>query len=400
MIVGDQLSELSDSISVVHFMPGLPFRDGGPSRSVVRLTDSLAMDARLSIALVSHSVAGLPSIPSMNEHVFRITEYTSNSLALKSGLVDRRLLVATLANQRQDLLHTHCLWHPANHWAMRLATKNSIPLICQPRGMLEPWALNHKALKKRLALLFFQRADLERTRAFIATSAMEAESIRRFGLRQPVAIIPNGVDFPLNQSKPERPVAKPERDRVVLFLSRLHPGKGATVLVKAWAQCRLPGWRLILAGPDDGDHLSEVMRHVEQFDVSGSVEYVGELQGAAKAAAYRSADLFVLPSFGENFGMVVAEALSFGVPVITTRATPWPDLKTFDCGWWIDTGVDPLIAALREAMALPDDARSQMGKRGETLAARYQWSNSARQTGDFYRWILGRGDRPDCVMTD
>ena len=391
---------MSLPLSVVHFIPGLHYRDGGPSRSVVRLTDSLAADNDIEITLTSHAVKGLQSIPSNNRQVCRRTFLTSNSLRLKWGLVDRQLVCEAVENVRVDLLHTHCLWHPANHWAMRLATKFDIPLVCQPRGMLEPWALNYKVWKKRLALLLFQRKDLERTRAFIATSAMEAESIRRIGLKQPIAIIPNGVDFPLNQQTSTTEAGLAERNKVVLFLSRMHPGKGALHLLEAWAKCVLPGWRVVLAGPDADGHLREVIRQIGQLGLSGSVTYVGEADANAKAALFSNADLLVLPSLGENFGMVVAEALSFGVPVITTKCTPWQGLEKHECGWWIDIGVEPLVKALRSAMSLSDQDRSEMGQRGKLLVASYQWSTAASQTAEVYRWLLGRGDRPDCVMGD
>jgi len=398
--VFEQSIQMSVALSVVHFIPGLLRQEGGPSRSVVRLTDTLSLRDDLAVTLISHSVPGLQSIPSSSDLVWRITSTTSNSIELKLGLVDRRLLQENLANQRVDLLHSHGLWHPGNHWATQLAAKCAIPLICQPRGMLEPWAVAHRAWKKRLALLLFQRTDLERVRAFIATSDMEAESIRGLGLRQPVAVIANGVDFPDKQSEPQAVQKTLERERVLLFLSRIHPKKGVIDLVRAWAQCAAPGWRLILAGPDEGGHLREVLQQVEQLGIVGRVEYVGELQGEAKAAMYRSADLFVLPSYSENFGMVIAEALSFGIPVITTRSTPWPGLISHNCGWWVETGVEPLIGALREAMALSDQDRLEMGKRSESYASEFQWSNAARQTDEFYRWLLGQGDRPAFVVSD
>jgi glycosyltransferase involved in cell wall biosynthesis len=367
---------------------------------VVRLTDALAEDENLSVTLASHSDPQLESIPSSNGRVFRRTATSSTQLALGSGLLDRRLLAATLASQRVDLMHIHSLWHLSNHWAMRLASKRAIPLICNPRGMLEPWSLAYRAWKKRLALLLFHRTDMERVRAFIATSIMEFESIRRMGLRQPVAIIPNGVDFPVLPAGATDSANQHGGERVVLFLSRIHPKKGVRVLLQAWAKCALPGWRLVLAGPDEGGHLSVVIRDIENLNIASTVSYIGEVRAKGKEETYRLADLFVLPSFGENFGLVIAEALAYGIPVVTTRNTPWADLDVHRCGWWIDAGVEPLVAALRHATALSDDARAEMGRRGREYVARYQWSETARQTALFYNWILGYGDRPEFVTAD
>ena len=130
------------------------------------------------------------------------------------------------------------------------------------------------------------------------------------------------------------------------------------------------------------------------------MEYLGEVDGEAKTRAYLDADVFVLPTFSENFGVVVAEALAHGLPVITTRGAPWADLETYGCGWWVDIGVEPLVQALREAMALSDDERRAMGERGRDYVRRYDWDNIGQQTIDVYRWVLGQGPQPDCVRTD
>src|SRR5579872_4766339 len=131
-------------ISVVHFIPGLSARDGGPSRSVVGLTDALSLCQDVSVTLVSHSVAGFDSVPSGSKLVRRVTEISANHLAVRAGLVDRRLITGTLAKSCPDVLHSHGMWHLSNHWVTQLAAHYAIPLICQPRGMLYPWALTHK----------------------------------------------------------------------------------------------------------------------------------------------------------------------------------------------------------------------------------------------------------------
>jgi glycosyltransferase involved in cell wall biosynthesis len=186
----------------------------------------------------------------------------------------------------------------------------------------------------------------------------------------------------------------------VLFLSRIAPAKGLLNLINAWKQVCAEGWRLQIAGPNEDGHLAEVLARVKQADVGDSVEYIGVMDGEAKRQLYLCADIFVLPTFTENFGVVVAEALAHGLPVITTRGAPWADLETFDCGWWVDIGVGPLVLALREAMALSDDERCAMGARGRVYAQRYDWGGIAHQMVDVYRWVLGQGPQPSCVRKD
>ena len=352
--------------------------------------------------------------------VGRFIHLSQGRLTLMLGLPCGRALRQACRNGAPDLIHSHGVWHPANHWAARAARRWGLPLIVQPRGMLEPWALGQKAGKKRLALALFQRRDLETAAALVATAEMEYQNLRWLGLRQPVAVIPNGVsllagaeadaveDFVPRgagetQGCRERRVRGQERERIVLFLSRVHPKKGILELVRAWSQVAPlapAAWRLRIVGPDEVSHWAEVARLVDTLGVGATVDYLGPMEGARKAGLYREADLFVLPTFSENFGLVVAEALAYGVPVITTRGAPWADLETYGCGWWIETGVEPLVAALRAAIALSDAERAAMGARGRVYVRRFDWDAIAAETLALYRWVLGRGERPGSVQVD
>ena len=319
------------SFSVIHVVAGLHPSAGGPSRTVVQLTDALARHQELAVTLLTQSLIGDPSVASAAYVKRRMAESPSRN-SLRFGLPVRRELKSLTRLQTPALIHSHGLWTPVNHWASVAARRKSMPLIIQPRGMLEPWALSHKALKKRIAMALFQRRDLESARLLIATAAMEYESIRALGLRQPVAVIPNGVLFGPATGPIDAAIAPLPRRRecTALFLSRVHPKKGILNLLNAWAEVAPQGWRLQIAGPDEGGHLADVMALARKRGIDHAVEYLGELAGEAKAQAFLNADLFVLPTFSENFGVVVAEALAHGLPVITTRGAPWADLEIFE----------------------------------------------------------------------
>ena len=386
-------------LTVLHAIADLHPRSGGITRVVVDGTDALARQPGLSITLLTQSAPGAEALASSCPQVSRVVAESDSRAALTFGLPFRREMGRIIRAARPMLVHSHGLWVPLNHWAASMGHRNGVPVVVQPHGMLEPWALNHKALKKKIAMALFQRRDLESATLFIATAAMEYESIRALGLRQPVAVIPNGVLFgpavgPIDAAVAPLPTSP---DRTALFLSRVHPKKGILNLLNAWAAVAPNGWRLQIAGPDEGGHLAEVMALARKLGIGQAVEYLGELAGEAKARAYLDADLFVLPTFSENFGVVVAEALAHGLPVVTTRGAPWADLQTYSCGWWVDIGVDPLVQALREAMALSDDERCAMGARGREYVRRYDWDDIAKQTVDVYRWVLGQGPQPECV---
>lgn len=386
---------------VKHCVPSLDPVHGGPSRTVVALTDALARTGELGVELVAQGPAGGAIVPAAGSAVSRRVRIGRGRLELAWALPMRRDLAAIAPAGVPDLVHGHGVWHPAGHWAARAARRWRVPLVLHPRGMLEPWALEQKPFKKRLALVLFQWRDLRTSRVLVATSETEYEHLRVFGLRQPVAVIPNGVAAVAEQDvKGASALARKDRQRIALFLSRVHPKKGVLELVRAWAEVSPVGWRLVIAGPDEAGHWGEVARLIDRLGVGGSIDYLGSVDGTAKAALFNEADLFVLPTFSENFGVVVAEALAHGLPVVTTRGAPWADLEVYGCGWWIDTGVDPLVLALRQAAALGDAERRVMGERGQAYVQRYDWDRIAEQTLALYRWVLGRGEQPACVHLD
>lgn len=388
-------------ISVIHTVASLRKSAGGPTRTVTALCGELAkLGAR--VELLSLDCPGssddenvLPPADQVSTHL--ASAYRLPKFGLLFSPAFRPMLCDRCRPSGGMVIHDHGLWLPINHAAAAVARQFDIPLIVSARGMLEPWALNYRAWKKRWAWWFYQRRDLQTARVLHATAKREAENLRRLGLRQPIAIIPNGVGLPVLPER-SRPLGSP---RIALFLGRIHPVKGLVELVESWRVARPAGWKVILSGPDEGGHRREVVEAIGRAGLENCFEFVGAVDGEEKIMLYRRADLFLLPSFTESFGLVVAEALACGVPVITTKGAPWEGLHTHRCGWWIDLGMEPLVAALREATTLPPDTLRAMGQRGRAYVEQnFGWPGIAQQMLSVYRWVLGQGDKPDCVMSD
>jgi len=386
-------------------IPSLSKKGGGPANVVQNLSEHLASSGVSVSVLTLEADAGQSEALPRNQqvNVVHVPESSRSPWRSAFGGHLRTALERGLASKNNIVVHDFGLWLPANHAVVSVCKNLGVPLVCSASGMLAPWALRHKAWKKKLAWWLYQRRDLSRATLLAATSEQEVRDIRRLVPGKNIALVPNGVEIPLlEKQKAESGKLKPEMQsqRTLLFLGRIHPVKGLKNLVEAWHLVRPSGWRCILAGPDEAGHRKELEALLRMRNLENVFEFSGMMEDEQKWALLREADLFVLPSFTENFGISAAEALACGVPVITTKGTPWKELVDHRCGWWVDIGVEPLAEALREATALTDNARLQMGQRGQQLARdKYSWGHIASELQAAYDWLLGGGAKPKCVQT-
>ncbi len=311
-----------------------------------------------------------------------------------------------------DLIHMHGLWMYPNKVAGNVARKSVVPYIMSPHGMLEPWGVNRSKWKKKIIGLLFEWRNIKKACCIHACSEQEYLNIRLFGYKGPVAVVPLG----LTQDEFKHalcPASNSQYDvmlkndfhgkRILLFLSRLHFKKGVESLLKAWETVRncFPGWCLVIAGDGEVDYVATLKAQVSTAGLDDSVAFIGAVHGEEKWALLKRAEIFVLPTLSENFGLVVAEALACAVPVITTKGAPWNDLEVEKCGWWIDTGTMPLAACLSGALSLSPDCLAEMGKHGRRLVEHdYLIERTARMLREVYGWMLHGGSAPDCVRLD
>lgn len=303
-----------------------------------------------------------------------------------------------LARLRPDIVHLHGLWTyesiAASRWRARSATGR---LVISPHGMLEPWALANSGLKKRIASAVFQRKACGRADLLHGLTPSEAAEIGAYCGARPVALVPNGVDLPADAAREDAGGGS----RRLLYLGRLHPKKNLGFLLEAWAAAgsATQGWRLEIAGWDQGGTEAALKQKAADLGLDASVDFPGPLFGAAKQAAYSAADAFVLPSLSEGLPMVVLEAWSNGLPVLMTDACNLPD--GFAAGAAQRMRVDPPEAGARDLgdfLAHEPEAMQMMGSAGLELArCTYLWDVVARRFRVGYSWVLGRADRPDFV---
>lgn len=374
---------------VTHVVPAISEEASGPSYSVVRLCQSLiAQKHEVILSAIDWSPMASPL------HFLNVFPLGWGPRRLGRSPAMQNWLAETTAAGSVDLIHNHSLWMMPNVYAGHIAQRYKVPLVVSPRGTLSRWAMQSGSSAKKLFWPMMQRPALAATACFHATATSEVEDIRRMGFAQPVAVIPNGIDIPMLL-----PVEK-LGFRTLLFLGRIHPVKGLDMLLPAWRaiQSRFPDWRLQIVGPDNSGYLAKMQRLAVELGLE-RVEFTGGLKGESKTQAYRAADLFVLPTYSENFGMTVAEALAAGTPAIVTKGAPWAGLESRGAGWWIDIGVDPLVACLEKALAMSRENLGEMGLRGrEWMQTEYGWARVGEQMALTYCWLLNGGSKPEWVI--
>ncbi|KQS93357.1 hypothetical protein ASG21_12630 [Chryseobacterium sp. Leaf394] len=365
---------------------------GGPARSITGLVSLLALANKVENI-------NLLTLESSNPLYRSFDNKKINLKFFKSSFLDySKTLNIELQKKDADLYHGHGIWNLPIHQMAKNARKKNKPYLISIRGMLEPWSLKQSKLKKKLAMLMYQHRDLKLASCLHATGQMEVESIRNLGYKNPIANIPNGINI---NEYPQKEYQR-KREKTILFLSRIHPKKGIEILIEAWQlldESIIENWKVKIAGNGDQAYINILKQEIASKKLDNKIDIIGSKFGTEKLEIYHNADLFVLPTYSENFGIVVAEALSCGIPVITTTGTPWKDLEDYKAGSWIDIGVDSLRATLEEYLQKDSSELEEMGKNGRRLVEdKYSIESVGKQFLELYGWILNKTEKPDFVV--
>jgi glycosyltransferase involved in cell wall biosynthesis len=367
----------------LHFTQSLePLQGGGLGTSAVSLHQQMGRAGFTSV--LCSTCAGPPQYPIDGVREFqRISPgflYYSPALHRQAP----RLVSDT------DVIHGHGLYDGTNLVFGREARRQGKPLAYHVHGMLEPYILNRSRWKKRLVHLLFENANVRAVRFWRALTAKEADQIRASGARQPIAVLPNGLD-PDRFARPAdcgAPIetallnALSKNSRRALFLGRIHPKKGLQLLLPAWAKlaARHADWQLVIAGPDEAGYLGEMRSLAQSLGLAERVIFTGLVTGEHKTRLLYSADLFVLPSYSEGFPMSVLEAWACGLPVVATRECNVADVSAAEAGWECDARPESLEYALGAALGAGDAERRERGANGRRLLEfRYSWPSIVRE---------------------
>ena len=294
------------------------------------------------------------------------------------------------ADRRPDVVHLHGIWGPASLAARYISNKSPRPaIVISPHGMLEPWALEHSRLKKSIAWNAWMLGVIAKADCFHALCDEEADSIRGIAPKASIVVIPNGVDPP-----PTVP-GSAHRQKAILFLGRLHPKKGLLPLLAAWStlgSIRAEGWRLIIAGWDDGGFEATLRAEASRLGLDETVVFHGPAFGAAKEALLGDSAVFVLPSFSEGLPMAVLEAWSYEMPVVMTRECHLKEGFVADAAIRVEATAESIADGINRIVGkMTDSDRRSMGRRGRKLVeTRFSWGHIGVEMTEAYDAVLKR----------
>ncbi|MCF0190481.1 MAG: glycosyltransferase [Marinilabiliaceae bacterium] len=334
--------------------------------------------------IVDLHIATSSNIADLNLPTIKFHHISGNTLGF--GL--KRDWNRLLDEVKPDIVHVNGCWHPCISLVQRWSQNKGYKVVLTPHGMLEPWIIQrHYWTRKFWAIHLFQKRAVQNVDLIHATAQSEKENLLKLGWNDNIHVIANGIDVKSINLK-----SLWQRKNKILFLSRIHPKKGIDILINAVANIRerLADYTIEIVGDGDRSYVEYLKDLASQLKVRHMIRFMGAEFSDAKWNLFKEADLFVLPTYSENFGLVIGEALAAGTPVITTDGTPWQVLETQKCGWWIAKGdVRALEDAIIQFLSLSEEDLETMGRNGRQLVEKkYSAHNIAEQYLEMYQQLL------------
>lgn len=386
---------------ILQIVPSVSLVYGGPSQMILGLSKALAREG-IEVTLITTNSNGDNDQPPLDVPIAQPIKQDGYEIIYFPCSPFRRYkfslgLLQWLAKNgsRYDVAHIHALFSPVSTAAATIARNKKLPYILRPLGTLDPADLQKKKYLKQIYGRLLEKPNLAGAAGVHFTSREEAKVSERYGTKTKDLVIPLGVDLPSNF--PTKGTARQQLGiqtdcPLIVFMSRIDPKKGLDLLIPALEKLQVAelDFHFVLAGanPQDIDYEHTIKQTIETSTLAKQTTITGFVQGELKTGLLQDADLFVLPSYYENFGIAVAEAMAMGIPVvISDRVHIWQDIQTANAGWVTPCEVDKLTAALQIAIEAPEE-RKQRGENARQLTqAKYSWSAIAQKLIQTYKDI-------------
>lgn len=390
-------------MKILQVVPSISLVYGGPSQMVLGFSQALACQG-IEVTILTTNANGDVGQPPLDvplnrpifQNGYQVRYFACSpfrrykfSIELLGWLWER---AATY-----DLAHIHALFSPVSTGAAWVARQRKLPYILRPLGTLDPADLQKKKQLKQLYASLLERSNIAGAAALHFTSREECQVSERFGVKTRNLILPLGVapidTPPIDTPSLADPCGCPHPRPTILFLSRLEPKKGLDLLIPALEQLVREDieFEFVLAGsnPQDPDYEEQTRQQIQNSPLAQCTTISGFVTGEAKAQLLRQADLFVLPSYYENFGIAVAEAMVAGIPVlISDRVQICSDVQQSESGWVGHCSVESITSLLKTALQNPSE-RQRRGENARQYALKhYGWDAIACATIEAYQQIL------------
>lgn len=357
---------------IVHYIPNIDYTSGGTTTYIKTLAEE--MGKLCDVHIVTHKSKHPVVIKNCRIH------FISSSIW---GRMKRewKNLLNTL---RPNIVHINCCWLLQCALTQKWAQNSGYKVVLTPHGMLEPWIIKRNYWKKKLpALILYQKNAIQKADIIHATAISEKENLSKLGYNDKIKTISNGIDVNNIQLKDNW-----EKTKTILFLSRIHPKKGIELLIESILSKKekIKGYQIIIAGEGDKNYIEKLKK---RSHTCSEIKFIGGVYNEQKWELLRESDILILPSFSENFGLVIAEALACGTPTITTQGAPWKDLIEHHCGWWVKAEVNEISHAIDSYLSLNVNELKEMGMNGRKLVEdSYSIQKTSQEMIKLYQGLL------------
>jgi len=384
---------------ILHVIPSLAARDGGPAKVAVEMCRELARrgaEAEIyTTNLDGHGVLDVAPGKPVTQGDVRVTYFPVDlSNYYKISLPLAAALKASIPNY--DVVHIHSLYQFPSNVAAYYCRRHGVPYVVIPHGALDPFLFRRHRARKWLYEVTLERRNLREAAAVQFTSEEEKILAATHGLRFRPVVAPLGVDLddsPQSIVRGKLAARWPETTgkRVLLYLGRINFKKGLDLLAQAFGQIarELTDVHLLIAGPDSDGYAAKVRLWLSEQGVLDRTTFTGMVEGEAKAEVLAESAMFVLPSYTENFGLAVVEAMAAGLPVvISNRVNIWREIAAARAGLVVNTDAGEVADAMRALLASPEHA-AEMGRNGKDLARKqFSWESAGAGLMELYAGVI------------
>ncbi len=385
-------------MKVLHIVPGIEIATGGPGRIAASLCNYMSkMGVEIDIATTKDPLQRYQLIDTDagQANILFFERWKYEKYAFSRNL--QKWLTKNIKNYH--LVHIHSIFNYPTYIAAKIASTVKIPYIIAPHGMLEPWALTHKAWKKRIIYNYAVKPTLEGANAIHATSSPEANNIKSLGIdKNRLLFIPNGIKTEEFTSLPSNDIFYEKfphlsGKNLIVFLARIDPKKGLDLLASAFAKVKhlYPTSHLVIIGStttSDTQYLDTVKQYFQDNNCSENVTFTGMLTGKLKLSALSAASIYVAPSYSEGFSMSVLEGMAAGLPCVITTGCNFPEAEAANAVRVTNINADDIADGLMWCLKHPDAAK-ELGIRARNfIFNNYTWQRAAEKTVEVYEQLV------------